>query len=1637
MSLDYVNPMENLYKDFIAILRNVVVKYQKMADVYETTEMTSKANEYIDAYKKIDSFLTYGDYTEDELRSAGINDYKMIQACLESVHNVPVDNYDYQAHYEKYLSEKGIDKTDLSFITFRDMIISGAIPEERVYGTRYREKLLNARRKNIIEMYKEPNNYYRMLNGLPDVEVDPKYYYYVPSTITDSLSLSDKEIEDIQGIPLHLIQDYFNALDTVNGTHGNLIMALIEGTGFIDVVKNASRENKYIIYGGTYDGNVAHINDNTREALGIDKTHYSKTTTIVLMNNYASASFDSHGVGHFGYRVNKDVYYVVTSECTFAGLTLHKNDWLISDGEHWYMIDNSINIDGTSTGYTPYLNYLGSNRISIDVSRRAKNFEILRLDRNIVTNNTYDTFVDIYEQCRTYVMGTIYQYNFKSFFSYYENFTAMCIMLMAELHMITKQIAFEVRRNFFDVYALRMLYEAYNFPYNIDIDIDTQNLIVKNLNLIILNKSTNKVIYDIGHLLGFTDLKIYKYYLAKEHKMDSYGIPIFRTKKEFNTDTGLVETVPDYGAMYDIYFQKEELLEDDFIQSFNTKLNKVDYNEITGKDPYWWEDQNLVDMKNKAEYNFVEAKYLSLGISYKMTDIIFENMIMFKLLFEHSNEISDINLSLPKIIQGSNVPLFDVIILLICIISKSHKLTGEIVSYPSDIISVIDYLNNGEKRGVIDTFAFDFEYFTTEQSNKDLADVLRCISKSKYTYRKSNSGNDSPRYKVVAKYDPTETERQILYMDVLYDIGESFEVGDYVTPFRSIREDTAISIVEGLRQGKDIDEIAEELETDCNETISDDVFTFMKYIEILSIDSDASPEEKIATLNKMYSNIKNLYNWMNNKLRSETDLETYQAVRTLYQASFYATEIRDIFAVKWRDNNDELHERTAKNFFEYLHFKNPVLYSSIFTVNYDEEYDKFYRMKKDGEPVTKYIYCDSSYTKCESTTSGALLVVDDKDPPIVIYNTAQSTDVGALKVVDNKDPVITYSRADSTDVGALKVVDNDDPIITFATEIELKDVINKGIDPEIQVGEYVIKIVHQFDPATEIVKDDVTGITVNVGDYVTKTCITFDPNTMIRLSVIKEYVEDVKVNDYVLLDPDAIRVTSDMLINDWTYNNKVYTPVKLILPFARVGDFVKILTEIPTYVEYCQYVDAGLIDVRYDTVKDVDESETDNDTLSSILYYYANHIIARLKTILDDIDYGYAINGLSSLLHDLLVKLIKFVKSYTVDFISLDEIVKYDFRFENLMRLVDKEEYVQKSIVPEDRLNLAFTEGVHTTANISAGSKLNQYDLMRRAYMNIGEGESPLIFPCRKGIYASFALYEDSNHTMPHYLPTSHIHIYRFEVADEVTTTLDPDISVANSVYLEACVPSIEAAGEGLVHLPYENNNVIEEYNGIKFVYDDQYEFQPSAFDGLYLVYDDPTSSSMSLNYTDHTIHPDSYEFTVYIVCRSAEIEDTMINDSYESASLHIVTTPLLDIYTGAGIETIGIREYNVDSSTYDMSFAEGIITREYARDWHVIAISQKGNRTRVCVDGRFVLDKTFTNRASEFVNGSTVDFGVRFMSNSINGVNMRDVINGYSNYKCPIDYSRIIVGNKAHNSSELRENSKAIMASANLPYLG
>mgnify|MGYP004570351275 CR=1 FL=1 len=686
MGLNNMNPMANIYKDFIKILQTMTIKYSYLAEENETFETKKLADGWIEAKQKKDNFYTYRDYSKQELDAVGIIDYKIISKVLQG----EIDS----------------------------------VPEDK------REALLLLRRQRVLDRFEEQNEYYRMLNGYPPIKTKPNKMHYVPKEIAKAYNIE-------KSVPIHKLQDYYNK---IKDGEGDRIINLIDGLG---IIKN------------------------------LKKTHPDET----------------------------------------------------------------------------YLNYLGSNRIDLIKARRAKNFEILSLDKVNIKSNVFDAFTDMYGKCRDYFVNTVFVNTFRSFFDYYDNFIAMCIMVMTMQQLIMKQIPFEVERNFFDVYAVQMLYDAYNIPYDLDIDEETQNNIVRNLNLIIQNKATDKVIYDIGKILGFNNLKVYKYFLGKEHRYDIYGVPIFKYKEQFNNDTGEVETVPDYEAMYDIYFEKEELKNNDFIQTFNSKINRVEYEDVTTGDPFWWEDQNLYHRKWDVDYNFVETKYLSLGLSYSMTDIIFENIILLKLLISQESKISDITLSVPKILDGVNVPIFDLVILLICLVAKKHNLTGEIISIPTQVINVLDYLQNteGGEEYLVDTFSFNFDYLLSEEGIKE-----------------TNKLKDM--------------------------LGE------------------------------------------------EDAKLFTSYISVLSIDSNADPSTKIKTLNLMYENIKKLNAFLQLKMTACADKEMYYCIKTLQRAIFYSKEVKSVFTITGKTTG---FKRTAFNYFEYLHFKNPKLYSAIFKFNEEDAYKEY------------------------------------------------------------------------------------------------------------------------------------------------------------------------------------------------------------------------------------------------------------------------------------------------------------------------------------------------------------------------------------------------------------------------------------------------------------------------------------------------------------------------------------------------------------------------------------------------------------------------------------------------------------------------------------------------------------------------
>ena len=70
IDLDNTNPLEDLYEDFQRIVKQAVIKFQVKAEMYETMETKMWADQYIAAKNKQDTFYSYTDYDEDDVREA-------------------------------------------------------------------------------------------------------------------------------------------------------------------------------------------------------------------------------------------------------------------------------------------------------------------------------------------------------------------------------------------------------------------------------------------------------------------------------------------------------------------------------------------------------------------------------------------------------------------------------------------------------------------------------------------------------------------------------------------------------------------------------------------------------------------------------------------------------------------------------------------------------------------------------------------------------------------------------------------------------------------------------------------------------------------------------------------------------------------------------------------------------------------------------------------------------------------------------------------------------------------------------------------------------------------------------------------------------------------------------------------------------------------------------------------------------------------------------------------------------------------------------------------------------------------------------------------------------------------------------
>jgi predicted Zn-dependent protease with MMP-like domain len=258
-----------------------------------------------------------------------------------------------------------------------------------------------------------------------------------------------------------------------------------------------------------------------------------------------------------------------------------------------------------------YLQYMGSKSVNLVRARQARNFEIIFTDINL-DNVFMRTFFETYDFAREYVMSMVYNKAFRDRYNLYDNYLGMHIMIMAIQRIIVDTIKMGIDRDFYDLVSIQKLFNVYKVPFFEDLPLDYQRTIVKNVNMLIRSKSTDKVLYDIANTLFYERVRIYKYFLVKERKFDKNGEPIFLYKENILDNPPEKFYISDENKVtYELAVQNDKL---------TTVVSSVPYapESIYLKDDVTGDAYRLFMNKDQIAAEKVESK-----------DQIFENVVMY------------------------------------------------------------------------------------------------------------------------------------------------------------------------------------------------------------------------------------------------------------------------------------------------------------------------------------------------------------------------------------------------------------------------------------------------------------------------------------------------------------------------------------------------------------------------------------------------------------------------------------------------------------------------------------------------------------------------------------------------------------------------------------------------------------------------------------------------------------------------------------------------------------------------------------------------------------------------------------------------------------------------------------------------
>lgn len=335
--------------------------------------------------------------------------------------------------------------------------------------------------------------------------------------------------------------------------------------------------------------------------------------------------------------------------------------------------------------YCRYLDYLGSKKISIYTARKAGNFNLLYVPHDIPLE-LVERFKERLAINRIYIETVVYSeaYKFKS--ENYDNFLAVLLMVLTTIDIISELPDMINKNEIFDLKMVKLIFDNYDIDYFDEIPFHYQLSMLKNLHKLLKYKSTTLNIVDICSLFGFDNIKVFKYYLLKERKMQDG-----KYVSHYNPDTYEL----DENKSYDLKFIKVPIKET-VSKYLNKPSHKIDYDQMVNKDPLWngGLDHDYVKSEiMKLQFNHYYTKYMSVEVLNAMSTMAFQMCYFHNILFDDHYIEDRLLVSLGSIYPSSirKFRLVDVLCFLYALGYRYRGYKDSILSKQSKVMYVLGF----------------------------------------------------------------------------------------------------------------------------------------------------------------------------------------------------------------------------------------------------------------------------------------------------------------------------------------------------------------------------------------------------------------------------------------------------------------------------------------------------------------------------------------------------------------------------------------------------------------------------------------------------------------------------------------------------------------------------------------------------------------------------------------------------------------------------------------------------------------------------------------------------------------------------------------------------------------------------------